>query len=421
MSGLKCFIGRHWELALFAVLFIWLVSIRIDSPWKYVHDDNGAWVSSCARTHLKMGLSVTKGQDFRMYRDKPGLWPYLHHPPFVALWTAGVFAVTDSDSTKVARAGIATLQFGTFLLFCIWATSLCKSRLGRDVAVFVFSLVPMSVFFGKMPNHEAPSLFFLMLGVLGSTLYRFGEGERKGWLLPLIFLAWGGVCFSSWAAIISIVPFIILLSLDGTFRERKRFLGVSITSVLLFLSLVLIQLAIARGGSGYGENAKEVSDYLVFRNDGKQDLAACWINSFIGMYWHGYRDFAVVPWFVFLFWLGGRIWQWLKSEPCDAKNYFVFAMTVGTMIYSCVFPNAVRVHTYHLMYILPVVALVFGWSFEVMRRGFTKGRFLSVAVVLLTLTGLMTWRRLDNIYGKKHEATAGYAVQNVKWQLQKFK
>jgi hypothetical protein len=73
-----------------AVLFLGLMTLHLAGPWQYRHEDNGAWFSAIARTHLRAGLSATRGQDFFQERATGQLKPYLHHPPLLGLYLAGV-------------------------------------------------------------------------------------------------------------------------------------------------------------------------------------------------------------------------------------------------------------------------------------------------------------------------------------------
>ena len=108
---------RVWIIAILVACFCGLLAINIASPWQFVHDDNGAWFSATARTHLLRGLDETKGQDFFLYRESGELKPYLHHPPFISLYLAATFALTGQDTPLVARGSVALLHLLSLLVF----------------------------------------------------------------------------------------------------------------------------------------------------------------------------------------------------------------------------------------------------------------------------------------------------------------
>ena len=420
MQRFAAILRGNWEALLLAAVFIALISINLSSPWQYVHDDNGALFSSCARTHLEKGFSVTKGQDFRMYRGKDELRPYLHHPPFVGLWLAGAFKMTGHDTPQVARGAIAVLQLVSFLLFWVMATRLCKTRMGRNVAATAFAVVPMCVFFGKMPNHEAPSLMFLMLGVLASLSLGYGWTERRKLAWLILVLSWGGVCFSSWAALFYVVGFVVAISMDKEFKGRRDFCLVSFSALVSFLALVLLQLAWARGWTGLAENSREVCDYLT-SSAGKEDGVALWTRSMCDMFWHGYRDYSAAPWCIFLGFLISGIARWFRNEAQGRSRHVCMSLVVGTIVYAAIFPKAVGVHAYHLMYILPAVSLSCGLALESIRGNVRLGRMVVVVALAGLVTSCMSARRLHHLYSRQYEAAAVYAGKNISWQLKTFK
>lgn len=174
-----------WTTILLSAVFLGLLAINFGAPWQFLHDDNGAWFSATARTHLLRGLGETKGQDFFLERAGGKTVPYLHHPPFISLYLATVFKISGVDTPLAARMGVALLHIAAFLVFL----RIARMILGNGAltflwAAFVFATVPMSVFFGKMPNHEVPGLLFFELGVFFSLCLARDGASGFRWLPP---------------------------------------------------------------------------------------------------------------------------------------------------------------------------------------------------------------------------------------------
>ena len=95
------------------------MTLHLADPWQFRHEDNGAWFSAVARTHLRAGLSATRGQDFFQEKATGELKPYLHHPPLLGLYLAGVFKLAGSDTRAVARTAMMAVHFCSFLVFAL--------------------------------------------------------------------------------------------------------------------------------------------------------------------------------------------------------------------------------------------------------------------------------------------------------------
>ncbi len=393
-------------LALF-VVFLLLLAIRIATPWQFLHDDNGAWFSATAKTHLLRGLEETKGQDFFLPRQSQALKPYLHHPPFISLYLAGVFRVTGADTPLVARASMALLHILTFLIFL----RLAKMLTGGAVlpylwAAFVFATVPMSVYFGKMPNHEVPGLLFLELGIFSSLNLKWREAASLKWLIP-ISLAWMLTAFSSWHAALAALVFILCFSIVLTPKARHLFLPVSGTVLLGSLALVGGQLLWANHWQWLPSQETAVRHWL---GPEETSLPAFWLKNFTKIARHGCRFYAGIPWllaFGWTLWAGIRL---IRRQRLSDTDVFVLAMGLGSIIYCAVFSRAARIHAYQQFYSLPFIAIASALALSTLYDSLARWRknaALSLVILLILSTALSALYSLSRLYLKANT----YAVE----------
>jgi len=281
--------------------------------------------------------------------------PYLHHPPFISLYLAAVFAATGQDTPRVARTAVAALHVVAFLVFLRMAAMFFGNDFWpRLWAAFVFAVVPMSAFFGKMPNHEVPGLLTLELGVLASLCVGSRHGPRRGMLIPL-FLSWFLVPLTSWHATLSAIVFIFCYGTMMRCDGRMAFLVVACSGLLTSLVLVLLQLLWANHWQSLSSQHVALSHWLA-APEGKR-YVAFWMESILQGARQGRRFYGDIPWILsvaWVVWLGVRA---VRRKQLEALEYSVLFLGVGSLLYCAVFARAIRIHAYQQFYFIPFVAL----------------------------------------------------------------
>jgi hypothetical protein len=168
-----------------------LLTIGIREDWRLLHEDNGAFHTTLALSHLRLGLGATRAHDL-FYEPATGhSFPYGHHPPALALTLASAFALMGSDAPWVARSVAIAFHLGSLLLFA--------GRLRRHLppgaalaGLFVFATLPMSSFFGRMVDYEPLGLFAALLALSGFDRL-LGSGWSRGLGLLLAGVVLGGL------------------------------------------------------------------------------------------------------------------------------------------------------------------------------------------------------------------------------------
>lgn len=120
-------------------------------------------MSSCARNTLHYGLAETGLLQVR--NDGPAdpehFRYYIHHPPGVPLLVAANFAALGESE---AAARLVPILF-TLLSIAVLYRMVRKAMNHRTatLAAGLFVLMPMTALFGRMVNHEAVTLFWMLL------------------------------------------------------------------------------------------------------------------------------------------------------------------------------------------------------------------------------------------------------------------
>ncbi len=184
------------------------LSRELTQPWVGMHDWNGAFFSQLARNFLRYPMSLHDGMPIVAVGD--AVPPaeersiYSTHPPGLVWLVAGAFAVLG-EAEWVARLVPIVASLGTLWLL-MW---LIDRGIGRRTAVLAgltYAVMPMSVYFGRMVDHEAICLFCMLAALCAWHFIRrrdLSMGGRQGawaaWVLSMtcaIWIDWSGVLFA---------------------------------------------------------------------------------------------------------------------------------------------------------------------------------------------------------------------------------
>ena len=334
-----------------AALLATLLLFHGFDPWRYPNDDNGAWFSAVAKSHLNAGLRATRGQDFFTSRKTGELVPYLHHPPLTGLILATSFRITGSESPGTARMTFALLHLVTFALVACLATQVWDSGKPRHLLAWVLAVVatvPMSAYYGKMPNHEVPGLLFFLLGVLA---WGFRSGPSSARDVILACAAWTFAAFSSWHAILCILGWLVM-QWDAA---RRRQVVWALLWVVAAAGIVAVQLLWA-GGWVLHDSQSRSAGYWFAGSDGAS------IAERLGFLKHALgiaiNRYAQLPALLSIAWLLILVNDGVRGRRYPGvQERNLIGLGLGSMMYYILFPRAVSFHAYQGFYVIPFVAL----------------------------------------------------------------
>jgi hypothetical protein len=182
-----------------------LLGRDIAAPFNAWHELNDAVHAQFARNHIQYGLGYTAFYSTWGDTIAPPPTPqrYLNHPPLVALWTAVPLLLCGDHEWSARLVPIsATLGSTALLMTILW-------RLGNPLlgalAGFFFATLPLTSYFGRMIDHEAPVQFFSLLMIHGylqwAGIYRGPCRPRRGALIYAVGAALG--IGTGWAALLA--------------------------------------------------------------------------------------------------------------------------------------------------------------------------------------------------------------------------
>jgi 4-amino-4-deoxy-L-arabinose transferase-like glycosyltransferase len=183
------------SLGLLTAAVACLLCYEITRPFNGHHDFNTAYMSTAARNHLRYGFLTTK---FGLVVDNgpqtaQGFTYYTHHPPLIPVIVAFFFLLFGQHEW-VARLVPILFSIGSLLLVYFIGRRLMGRVLGV-VSALLFGFYPMTLYFGRMLDHEAPTQFFVLAAILA---YMHWRRERRSLFYRLMIAAMVLACLCGW-------------------------------------------------------------------------------------------------------------------------------------------------------------------------------------------------------------------------------
>lgn len=359
--------ARGGPLAAVLVVAAGLLAIGLTRDWRLLHEDNGAFQTTIALSHLKAGLATTRAHDVLTDRNTGERSVYGHHPPGLGLLLAGAFALAGSAQPAVARTTVILFHLGT-LLVLHRTLLLLLGRAGALAGTFFLAVVPMAAYFGRMVNYEPVCLFAVSLQLLGWTAYA-GAGGRR-WLAVLgLGIVLGALV--DWPAFFFALA-LALVSLPGAIggdRRARAALAVCVAAGAGMAALDLLHLRWAAGGSL--EALSSAVRQNVEAGAGREsllDLLEMHFDSFRRYYTHA-GTVACAAAALAAARPRGRLGAALLPHLDGALvRRFLLATGLAAGGYVAVAPSWSGVHPYWKFYFLPFAAAAVGLALVLLRR-----------------------------------------------------
>lgn len=374
----------HYPAIIAVLLIAWaLLMFRVGSEWFGHQENNGAWISVAVRNYQQHGFFELGGIVDLNTHPLGETIPYTHHPP-IAVWLAAFPVLLAGYDEAMIRFGAAACTLIGGAAFYALARQLSGRKAALWSMIF-YLLTPMMAYFGRMPDHEAPALLFVLLfaNVLVAWLRHPTSG--KWWALAVltvltVWTAWGGVIM------------LAALGVMALFFTRRRIAVIMLGVVALAALIALL---------GY---------YLIFVPDAVTDLIDVFVwrtssTSFergsVAFTWGDYALLLVVrlltlytPSVIGLFIIGVFCLRYQHR----LQRAVPLALLFGGIIYLLIFRNASYIHDYYLIYTAPAIALLAGQGITFVAA--RHSRFLRPLVTMLLILLLpSTLFYLSQLYG----------------------
>ncbi len=361
-------------LAIILLLAAWaFLSFRIGAAWLGHQDANGAWISAALRNYERYsfgGLSglVTFDTTPELLNQIPDY--YIRHPP-LAVWISYPFIAASGFHEALVRI----IYAGCTLISAAALATLTKRLLGRGEiwALALYLFTPMMLYFGRMPDHEAPALMFVLLlaivlvdWIRRPTRKRFVVAAML--MVALAWTAWGGL--------------ILGISLCGIllFAYRRRWrglLGLIAAGIIPALAVILYYQLIWSGA------IEELINFFIWRTSnasGTRETAAFTAIEYVARI--ALRLFTLfTPTVLALAIIG--IWQARRGTRLSIAILSGFLF--GALAFILVFRNASFIHDYYLIYFAPGIALLATITILESRQAHRFRRFIRPVVTALLL------------------------------------
>lgn len=239
-------------------------------------------------------------------------------------------------------------------------------------ACLFFTLLPISIFFGRNVQPEAPGLFFILLATYWFFCWRehilLGKHDWKAFLffafslvLAILLKVPNGIGL---IPLLFFVPYRTLSS-SKKFLFSYALLFVAIMALFplwVFFSKWVMPGAATVGTSGFEESFREVfhNIFLVFTAD------------YWGQYYPALRSFVLDNFTAWFFWLTllGIFFGFLKRKT--QLGLFLISSFVSVFVYLLSFADKIRGHAYYQFVFLPLVCFASAYALYILASFFQQ-------------------------------------------------
>ncbi len=271
-----------------------------------------------------------------------------------------------------ARLVIILFSLASIPLLYLVGRKLTENRLLILTACFFFTIMPISVFFGRNVQPEAPGLFFILLGtyfffcwreeVLANKFsYKYFLFFTLSFLLTILLKIPNGI---------GLVPLLFFVPYKQLFAQKKYFAYCTILFILLMsffplwvsFSKWVMPGAATVGTSGFGESFAEV----------RTNIGLTLSSSYWQEHYFGIRSFVLDNFTAWFFWLAllGIFFACFKYKTLLGR--FIVGSLVSVPLYILFFADKVRGHAYYQFVFLPLVCFATAYALFVLSDSFRK-------------------------------------------------
>lgn len=355
------------SLLVLLLLTMWgILTIRIDAPWFGHHDENGRWISTAVRNYQLYGAEnlryLVTTTPYPSTVDE--LYYYVHHPPLI-VWSVSIASdifgrygdeglyIAGTPYELPARLVVIFATMISLSAFYVIVRRLFDGYLAW-VALFIYSISPMTMYFGRMVNHEPLALAFLYLyiAILINWLRQYTH-QRTIALICLAILA----MWTAWAPAFFLITTAIVVLLYGRPQHRWAILIIG-GVVLLGTSGIIFYYATA-----FGDTLDKLLEAFIFRTSNqsmsRNSQLFTLIEFLVRQLSHmlSTMSFGIITLGI----LG--VWRLIRKEV-SLKRAITLALLIAGLLYMIVFRNAFFIHDYYKIYLMCGMAITSAIAFR---------------------------------------------------------
>ncbi len=410
---------KHGLFLLIACLALFLMSINLTQPWGSANEDNGFAFSSIGVNYIRFGFGPGKGQNLADAEalngngpvSIPGVPPsqefqylltgpvhpyvYADHPPLFGLTVAGALELFGYDFWVVRLVPLA-YSLATLFLFYVLMIYLFD-RGTAQIASFLYATFPMMAYFGRNVAHEAPTLFWATVLLIGYVRWRSTQKPRRWLLLIATAIVIGGLY--GWPMYYFAF---ILFGIDWLATrhfDRTLALATLVPAVLTF-GLVFAQIFWALGG-----RLQPIIDVFLLRSVANgyapgPNTTPNNIISWLVRMAHNNRDgfslWSTLALPFVLFFVAKRA----KIEGWSLRVRILVITFLFGLSHILIFHGGAYFHIYWQFYFLPFYAMSIGWAGTSLIREHIPSAKLRAATLLYCAICILylSWPFIRSLY-----------------------
>lgn len=190
-----------WCVLVVAAIYAVGLTREINRPWNGLHEWNGALYSLFARNFLRYPWEIHHGMPLIAVgeavpaENERSIYP--SHPAGLVWLVAASFRVLG-ESEWAARIVPIIASLGSVILLML----LVRRRWGDDLALhcgLAYSILPMTVYFGRMVNHEPVCMFFMLAAAWAWDHWMKPIDAGRRWAIAVWIIAIVGGAWIDWA------------------------------------------------------------------------------------------------------------------------------------------------------------------------------------------------------------------------------
>jgi len=373
--------SRYIFLIFFVILGFYSRTYHLDFPPIGYHNMKENEYLSIALGHYERGDYLRRTLLIFGMDEGPGYfeeYPQMPLIPWVILILWKLFGI---------KLWLARLQIVIFSVLTIPFIYLLTKRLTNNeylsmLSSFLYTIMPISVFFGRNIQPESPALFFSMFAIYFylKWLDRF---ERKDCILFSIGLGFVGLYKYTFLIILipmlAIFPFKELIDKKARMKIIKQSLYVAILGFFPWIAWLFISKALNVKETVFGGTLPRVSLFRIFTLSYWQEF---W-PAFSGYF----RDNWT--WYFFFFSIFGILLLLTKYKTRLGK--FTIAYAISVIPYSMILSDYIKAHSYYQMPFVPLVVISSAYFIYVVGdflRQMIGWKYIKYASLILILIAL---------------------------------
>jgi len=306
--------------------------------------------------------------------------PYFEEYPQMPIlpWLFQIMWFVFGNEFWAARIILVLFSIATIPLLYVLTKNITKSDYIALTAAFLFSFMPLAVFFGRNIQPETPALFFLLLGMIYYTDYLEHHTKANAMRMGLA-LAFAAIFKPTF--LIGLIPMAAIFSFEKLKETKFRtgFLKHAGWAAVAFSPMPMWNVI---------SSFLNVDQSLTQGTLARVDLFRVFTATYWNQYWPTINAYIAdnYTWFyVYLMMLGLGILLLKYSTPIAR---FLLAYTLAIIPYGMILADYLKAHSYYQFPFLPLVCMACAfaiYTIGMLLKQLTNIRYIQFAALLILL------------------------------------